>query len=48
MKVEQEFGLILGKRDAKKEFITEWCTKYVPAVILAIMCIIDDLDEQGM
>ena len=30
---EQEFGLILGRSSAKQAFISEWCTKYVPAII---------------
>ena len=35
IQVEQEFGLILGKSHAKREFIAdlEWSTKYVPAII---------------
>ena len=33
MQFEQEFGLILGKSSAKQAFISEWCTKYVPAII---------------
>lgn len=53
--MEQEFGLIVGKNNAKKDFTTEWCSKYVPAVISygqkcgkrAISTIIDDLNEHG-
>ena len=30
---EQEFGLILGRSNAKQAFISEWCTKYIPAII---------------
>ena len=30
---EHEFGLILGRSSAKRAFISEWCTKYVPAII---------------
>ena len=53
--MEQEFGLILGKSNAKTDFITEWCSKYVPAIISygqkcgkrAISSIIDDLNEHG-
>ena len=31
--MDQELGLILGKSDAKGTFVTEWNTKYVPAII---------------
>ena len=55
IQVEQEFGLILGKAHAKKDFIAEWFTKYVPAIISygqkcgkrAMSTIIDDLNEHG-
>lgn len=55
MQIEQEFGLILGKAHAKSDFIAEWCTKYVPAIISygqtcgkrAISTIIEDLNEHG-
>ena len=30
MQMDQELGLIPGKSDAKRMFITEWITKYVP------------------
>ena len=30
---EQEFGLILGRSNAKQDFTSEQCTKYVPAII---------------
>lgn len=30
---EQEFGLILGRSNAKQDFTSEWCTKYAPAII---------------
>ena len=33
MQFEQEFGLILGRSNAKHAFVTEWCTKYIPAII---------------
>ena len=31
--MDQELGLILDKSDAKQMFITEWSTKFVPAII---------------
>ena len=31
--MDQELGLILGKGDAKGDFLLEWSTKYVPAII---------------
>ena len=33
IQIEQEFGLIVGKSHAKREFIAEWSTMYVPAII---------------
>ena len=33
MQFEQEFGLVLGRSNAKQAFVTEWCTKYIPAII---------------
>ncbi len=33
MQMDQELGLILGKSDAKGTFITEWNTRYVPAIL---------------
>ena len=31
--MDQELGLILGKSDAKQMFVSEWSTKFVPAII---------------
>ena len=33
IQVDQELGLLLGKSDAKRTFVTQWNTKYVPAII---------------
>ena len=33
VQMDQELSLILGKSDAKQMFISEWNTKYVPAII---------------
>ena len=56
MQFEQEFGLILGQSKAKQDFVTEWCTKYIPAVISygkrstkhAIEEILEKLDTAGI
>lgn len=52
--MDQEFGLIIGRSGAKKDFITEWL-KYVPAIISygehsrkrAIANVLLDLDLTG-
>ena len=33
MQMDQELGLILGKSEAKQAFISEWSTRFVPAII---------------
>ena len=33
VQLDQELGLILGKSNAKGAFLSEWSTKYVPAIV---------------
>ena len=56
LQIEQEFGLILGKSNAKVDFTSEWNTKYVPGIITygqqsgkkAINSVTHDVDMAGM